>query len=102
MERRLELHAKLLALTDAKHVYFQPPESKKIEYPCFIYHLNDAQSIHADDSNYVNRKRYTVTYLDYDPDNDMVEKMLSEFKYCTFDRWYAADNLNHFVYDLFY
>lgn len=102
MERRLELHSKLRALANAKDAYFQPPESKKMEYPCFVYHLNDAQTMHADDSNYVNRKRYTVTYITRVPDDDVVNLMLSTFKYCTFDRWYAADNLNHFVYDLYY
>ena len=100
MERRLKLHAELLTLAD--NVYFQPPESKKIKYPCFVYHLNDANNIHADDENYVIRKRYTITYISIDPDEDQVMSLLSLFKYSSFDRWYAADNLNHFVFSVYY
>lgn len=102
MERRLKLDAELRALLKTNNVYFQPPESIKIAYPCVIYHLNDAQSIHADDSNYVNRRRYTVIYISRVPDDNFINDMLDNFKYCTFDRWYASDNLNHFVYDLYY
>ena len=102
MERRLELDKKLRALIANSNVYYQPPESVKMNYPAIVYHLNDAQSIHADDKNYVNRKRYTVTVITRNPDQTFVQEMLDTFTYCAFDRWYAADNLNHFVYDLYY
>lgn len=102
MERRLKLDKELRALADSSNVYYQPPESIKMNYPAIVYHLNDAQSIHADDLNYVNRKRYTVTYITRNPDQTFMNEMLDTFSYCTFDRWYAADNLHHFVYDLYY
>lgn len=102
MERRLKLDEELRALIANNNVYYQPPESVKMNYPAIVYHLNDAQSIHADDKNYVNRKRYTVTFITRNPDQTFVQEMLDTFTYCTFDRWYAADNLNHFVYDLYY
>ena len=35
--RRLELDADLRALLGSTNVYFQPPETKKLKYPCFIY-----------------------------------------------------------------
>lgn len=100
MERRLKLHQILVSL--ANNAYYQPPENTKIKYPCFIYHLNDATINHADDINYVYRKRYTVTYITRDPDDHNIPNMLNTFRYCSFDRWYASDNLHHFVYDLFF
>lgn len=101
MERRLSLDKKLRALAGS-NVYYQPPESIKMNYPAIVYHLNDAQITHADDLNYIRRKRYTVTYISRNPDDNFVDKMMDTFTYCSFDRWYAADNLNHFVYDLYY
>lgn len=100
MDRRLLLDKELRSLS--KNVYYQPPESHKMTYPCIVYHLTDANVTHADDKNYNIKKRYTVTYISNNPDNDFVKKMLDTFQYCSFDRWYAADNLNHFVYDLYY
>ena len=102
MERRLKLDKELRALADSNNVYYQPPESIKMNYPAVVYHLNDAQITHADDKNYVRRKRYTVTYITRNPDDHFIDKMMDAFMYCSFDRWYAADNLNHFVYDLYY
>lgn len=100
MDRRLLLDKILRSLS--KNVYYQPPESIKMSYPCIVYHLNDAMNIHADDINYNVKKRYTITYISSNPDNDLVKRMLDTFQYCSFDRWYAADNLNHFVYDLYF
>lgn len=100
MERRLKLHAELKKIHE--NVYFQPPEAHKIQYPCYIYHLNDADSMHADDNNYVNRKRYTVTYITRNPDDDSVNAILNTFKYSSFDRWYSSDNLHHFVFNIYY
>lgn len=100
MDRRLLLDKELRSLS--KNVYYQPPESCKMSYPCIVYHLTDAMTMHADDKNYHIKKRYTVTYISNNPDNDLVKRMLDKFQYCSFDRWYAADNLNHFVYDLYY
>lgn len=37
MGTRLELQSKLVELLGSKHVYYQPPESVKIEYPAIVY-----------------------------------------------------------------
>ena len=101
LNRRLELHSELQRITGLKYLYFQPPESIKIHYPCVIYQLADIGMIHADDAVYKGQKRYTITIVDKDPDSDIPEK-LYEMAYVSFDRFYTADNLNHWVFTIYY
>lgn len=102
MASRLELHEALCSLLGSKNVYFQPPESVKIKYPCFIYNLDKGNARFADNKVYSYTNQYTITYVDSDPDNPMIKKMFAEFSMCTHDRRYTANNLYHDVFNLFY
>lgn len=83
------------------HVYFQPPESVKLVYPCIIYSLDGINDRHADDSKYATVKRYSVMILDKDPDTELSDKV-HELPMCSFDRHYCSDNINHYVYTLYF
>lgn len=103
MNDRLDLHAKLVDLLGSKQVYFQPPESVKIKYPCIIYERENIDAKHADDVKYLKTIRYEVMYISKDPDsNDLIKKILDSFKYCSYTRHFVSDNLNHEVFDLYY
>lgn len=102
MDRRLELHEKLCEVLGSEYVYFQPPESVHLHYPCIIYSLSTVNQSYADDTTYFYNKRYSVMVVDEDPDCDIYEDIMHSFKYCSFERMYAADNLNHFVLTLYY
>ena len=102
MRTRLELHERLKKVVDNDHVYFQPPESVKMKYPCIVYQLDTIDTIHADDTRYINNKKYTVTEIDKDPDSIIPYKMLASFMKCKIDRSYTVDNLNHWVFSLFF
>lgn len=102
MEKRIRLGKKLRALLGNTNVYYQPPESTKIKYPAIMYSLDAIEINHADDIKYAKRKRYSVILIDYDVDSGYVEKILDAFEYCSFDRFYVADNLNHWAFTLFY
>jgi hypothetical protein len=82
-------------------VYFQPPESFKINYPCIVFSISDIDTKFADDNPYRLKKRYTVTLIDKNPDNITMDK-LALLPLCSFDRYFATDNLNHYVYNLYY
>lgn len=94
MASRLELQAKLEDLLGTKHVYFQPPENLKMEYPAIRYSLSKIESNYADDLKYSMFDRYEVIVIDRRPDNNTVRKIL-ELPYSSFDRHYVSDNLNH-------
>lgn len=97
---RLALHDYLLEVSEITNVYFQPPESIKLNYPAIIYSLNNIANIPADNITYVQNVSYTITVVDRMPDSELAEKV-SLIPHIMFDRSYTADNLNHFVFTLF-
>ena len=52
MNRRLELHSKLVQLIGNNNVYFQPPASVKMSYPCVVYNIGNGEAKRADNQLY--------------------------------------------------
>ena len=102
MESRLRLQAELEKILGSKNVYFQPPSSFQMLYPCFRYELSDIDKKSADNRVYMKKKAYSVTYITYDPDDDLSDELFDAFQMIRFDRPYVADNLHHFVYKIYY
>ena len=101
MSRRTDFGLILKSVLGSQHTDFQPPASGKMTYPCIRYELNDIHLKSADDLNYYQKRRYTVTLIDKNPDSEFVEK-LTALPLCRFDRFYTQDNLNHWVFEIFY
>lgn len=101
MDRRLALHEIFCNILGSRNVYFQPPESVKLKYPCIIYSRDDIENTPADDITYKQSHFYQVIVMDYDPDSEIVHKV-SRLPMCVYDRHYAADNLNHDVFTICY
>ena len=95
MKDRMDLHA--LFLDICENVYFQPPASMQIVYPCIMYRRDYAYTDFADNRPYNYTKRYLVTVIDRDPDSEL-PALVKELPGCIFDRFYAANNLNHDVF----
>ena len=98
---RLDLHEILCEILGSRNVYFQPPESIKLKYPCIVYERSQIQTEKADNLNYTSHKQYTVTVIDKDPDSEVPDKLLN-LPYIRFDRHFVVDNLNHEVFTLYY
>lgn len=94
MGTREELQAKLEDLLGSSNVYYQPPESLKISYPAIIYSKNSITKTHADNKGYRMNTRYDITVVDRRPDHPVIQKLL-DMPYCSYDRHYVSDNLNH-------
>jgi hypothetical protein len=101
MATRLDLQRRFEDILESKNVYYQPPESIKLKYPCIIYSLSDIYARNADDMHYSMQKAYTVTVISRDPDNTIAESIL-QFPRTRFDRRYVADNLYHDILTLYY
>lgn len=101
MGNRLELQTKLEELLSSRHVYYQPPESLKMEYPAIKYSKSKIESRHANDKKYSKFTRYEIIVIDRKPDNPIIQKIL-EMPYSSYDRYYAAENLNHDVINLYF
>lgn len=94
MGTRLELQSKLEELLGSRHVYYQPPESVKMEYPAIRYSKSKITTRKSNNSTYKQNVRYDIIVIDKKPDNPVINKLL-ELPYCSYDRNYKADNLNH-------
>lgn len=98
---RVELQSLLETILGSRNVYFQPPESLKLRYPCIVYELSGMNNTHADNLKYRFLKQYTVTYVDEDPDSETPERILMLDK-CSFNRSFPSDNLNHWAFTLYF
>ncbi len=101
MAQRRELQELLVTLLGSRNVYFQPPPTVKMSYPCIIYKRDNVNTDFADNKPYKHKKRYQVIVVDANPDSDIHEKVAA-LPMCSYDRFYTADNLNHDVYNLFF
>lgn len=102
MGSRLDLHADLIDVLGSSNVYYQPPESVKLSYPCIVYSLDRLDKRDADDSNYKRIRGYSIVAIGKDPDTEIIDSMLDRFKYCRFDRRYVSDNLYHDAFIVYY
>ena len=75
MDRRLKLHEKLCDILGSRNVYFQPPETVKMKYPCIVYERSDGDTQFANNMPYTFALRYTVTLIGTDPDNPLIKRM---------------------------
>lgn len=98
---RLRTDLQIILETIVDPVYFQPPNNAQIEYPCIIYKLDDHRADYADNGKYNSHKRYQVTVIDRNPDSELPDQVF-ELPTCEFDRFFTADGLNHWVYNLFF
>lgn len=101
MASRLDLQNKLEELLGSRNVYYQPPESLKMNYPAIVYSKNTIDTRKANDSTYLRRTRYDIVVISKLPDNPVIDKLL-ELPYCSYDRPYKSDNLNHDSLTLYY
>lgn len=101
MRTRLELQSKLEELLGSRHVYYQAPESVKMEYPAIRYSRSDIDVDHADNTAYLKNKRYELIVISSKPDEPVIEKLL-ELPYCSFGTSYKSDNLYHDTLVLYY
>ena len=101
MASRLELHEILCNILGSRNVYFQPPESVKMKYPAMVYSLSGMRNNHANNKVYAQMRSYQITVIDASPDS-LISDRISKLPYCSFDRFYPSDGLNHYVYTLYY
>lgn len=102
MGSRPDLHRELENLLGTKNCYFQPPESVKIKYDCIVYNRTSAQNDRADNDSYLYTASYRLTFITKNPDSPIIDEIPKRFKYCRMVNNFTRDNLNHYIYDLYY
>lgn len=94
-----ELQGILKAIPQVKDCYIQ--KSTGMEYPCIRLVRDDSFKRYADNGVYFFKKRYLVTVIDRDPGSEIPDHV-EELPHTTFDRFYTAEGLNHFVFKTYF
>ena len=102
MNRRLELQSKLEELVGNSNVYFQPPASVKLSYPCVVYSVGSGDAKYANDLVYHFTNSYDVTFIYKRPNLDIIEQVVRTLPMCRLNSTYCSDGLNHYVFKLYY
>lgn len=102
MVRRLELQARLEEILGSKQVYFQPPASVQLSYPCIVYKVGNGDAKYANNMLYNYKNSYNITFIYKRPNLEIIETMLRSFQMCSVSSTYCSDNLNHYVFNLYF
>lgn len=86
---------------DKLKVYWQPDENINMVYPCITYNWDFTDVAYADNIPYALRRRYMLTVITDDPDSPIPSR-IEKLPMCSFNRAYPAENLHHFVFNLFF
>jgi hypothetical protein len=97
----LRVDLQTLLETIIGNVYFQPPPTIKMEYPCIVYEISNADTKFADNYPYSYAKKYTLTVIDKNPDSLLPDKVAA-LQRCIFNRHFTSDNLNHDVFNIYF
>lgn len=83
-----------------EHCYLSAPSSGMI-YPCIKYSFEGQRVMYADNKKFIVMNHYTLILIDENPNSEYLDLIL-DLDYCSLDRTYTADNLNHFVFTLYW
>lgn len=102
MAKRSQLHEQLCQLLGSRHVYFQPPESVKLSYPCIIYSLAGSDVDYADNCTYSYTNQYDILLITKDAESALTKTLAMAFPMIRHSRHFISDNLQHDSYTLYY
>lgn len=100
MASRLDLHAELLKFMP--NVYFQPPSTITMTYPCIVYNKTGKFKNDANDGIYLSIQEYQLMLIEKNPDSTVADDIEKYFKYCVIGQYYTVDNLYHTTLNLYY
>ena len=86
---------------DRDNVFYQPPATVQLSYPCIIYALDDMHTLRADNVNYLITPTYEVTIVSRNANNPFIKKMLLDIPTARFHRRFTADSLYHDVLSIY-
>lgn len=102
MASRLSLQEELEEILGSTNVYFQPPASVKLKYPCIIYELNGTDIQRADNKLYVSTNRYHIKHIFKSLDKEKKDELLNHFMMISHDNRMVVDNLYNDDFTLYY
>lgn len=84
------------------NIYIDPPENKRMKYPCVRVRLNTGRTRYADNKPHIFTPSWEIIYIGYEPDEEMVNNIMFAFSRISYTRHYTADGLHHNSFILYY
>jgi hypothetical protein len=101
MSHRTDFQTLLESVLGSDAVYFQPPPTVIMKYPCIVYERSNSDTKFADNYPYSIQARFKVTVIDRDPDS-LIPSKIAKLQKCRFETHFTADNLNHDVFNIYF
>jgi hypothetical protein len=98
---RLDLQYLLEDILGNTNVYFQPPDSVKLQYQCIVYSREKIQTRHADNVPYTANNRYKITVISKTPLLEAVDK-IAMLPMCVHVSNFISDILYHDVFQMYF
>lgn len=98
---RHKLQSILEDILGTKNVYFQPPPSFIMKYPCIRYSMSGQVNEQANDMNYIRTREYTLIYINRKPDTEVVDKLL-DLPMSAVGRSWVQNGLHHTTIILYF
>lgn len=102
MDRYLILQNLLRAVPGVKEVYFQPPASICMIYPCIRFSRSRAKVGRADNKCYRFTQAYELIVITPDPDSPIPQYIIENFQMSEINSVYVSENLYHTSITLYY
>lgn len=102
MPSRAKLHEELCEILGTRYVYFQPPSSIQMKYPCIVYSKAGVDKQNANSKAYILTNGYDGVVIDNDPDSTIADDILAHFPMCSVNDGYTSDGLYHIPFKLYY
>lgn len=102
MDRRLILQERLEKVPTVKEVYFQPPKSLQMIYPCVRYYKARPSTDKADNLTYRFTQCYELIVIDPNPDSQIARYIAEHFQLAEINTTYVSDNLYHTSITLYF
>lgn len=93
---RLTLHQAFVDALGSSNVYYNPPETLKMEFPAIVYKLDYIEQIHADNKKYIDWTTYKVIVVSSRPDHPVIKKILN-WEMTRFSTSYTRNGFYHSV-----
>ena len=101
LTRRQLFHEILCTALGSRNVYYQPPESIKMQYPAIVYSRNALEKVSADNTAYAIHQSYHVVLIDRQPDSPIVDNLI-RLPYSRHQSTYKSDGMNHDAFEIYY
>lgn len=85
------------------NVYFEPPESVKLKYPCILYYADAPFRNHGNNTTYITRHKFNVTIKDRSALSTLPDRFEEVFGGdCNLDRHFVDGDLHQWSYTLYF